>query len=195
MHIGFLYKHTHARTHARTHAHTHRERKRGRERVHVLICCFFVLIFVTNCLLLLLSLVCWSEYDNKFPKLRRRDAPKPTLESDSQNGENSTIVVYDFTYGNNQYQQTEVKQSLLCPWCVCRCRFKAIHPLLLHLKLDHSVFTFSYMVRDGTYWRVSLDAVTTLCVCPCSPLMEVTRSKCASTIVISACSLIWTGCS
>ena len=134
-----MYTHVHEHTYPPPHTHTHRERERELEFIHVLVCYHLFIVTIVSC--------CWTEYDNKFPKLRRRDAPKPTLVSNSHNGENSTIVVYDFTYGNNQYQQTEVKHSLLCPWCVYRCRFKEIHPLLLHLKLDHSVFTFSYMVR------------------------------------------------
>jgi hypothetical protein len=91
-----------------------------------------------------------AEYDNKFPKLRRRDAPKPSVDGGRENGDNGLSVVYTFMYDNNQYQQTTVRRSLLCPWCEVRCNLP--HDLMMHLKLYHSHFVFSYSVSHSCIW-------------------------------------------
>lgn len=54
-------------------------------------------------------------------------------------------IVYQFLYNNNSRQQTEACEDLHCPWCSLDC--VSLYALLKHLKLCHSRFTFTYVVR------------------------------------------------
>ena len=89
-----------------------------------------------------------SAYDSLLPNLRRRDA-KPQLASQYEVEEQA--VVYNFLYDGGKAQQTEPRYSFRCPWCQVNCQ--KVLPLLMHLQLNHSRFTFSYTVggRGGAW--------------------------------------------
>ena len=59
--------------------------------------------------------------------------------------EEEQAVVYNFLYDGGRAQQTEPRDSFRCPWCQVNCQ--KVLPLLMHLQLNHSRFTFSYTVR------------------------------------------------
>ena len=84
-------------------------------------------------------------YDSLLPNLRRRDAQQPV--SVQLDAEEQQVVVYNFLYDGGHAQQTETRHSFRCPWCQIDCR--KVLPLLMHLQLNHSRFTFSYTVRGG----------------------------------------------
>lgn len=51
-------------------------------------------------------------------------------------------LIYRFIYNNNLSQKTETCDTFLCPWCYLNCM--SLHPLLMHLRLCHDRFKFSY---------------------------------------------------
>lgn len=54
----------------------------------------------------------------------------------------SSHLIYRFIYNNNLSQKTETCDTFLCPWCYLNCM--SLHPLLMHLRLCHDRFKFSY---------------------------------------------------
>lgn len=55
------------------------------------------------------------------------------------------IVRYQFLYNASRRQQTETRNDFRCPWCSLHCL--QLPALLKHLRLCHSRFNFSHVVR------------------------------------------------
>lgn len=66
-------------------------------------------------------------------------------------------LIYRFIYNDNLSQKTAAWDEFLCPWCYLNCT--SLHPLLIHLRLCHDRFTFSYTPTEhGTQVDVSINA-------------------------------------
>lgn len=55
-------------------------------------------------------------------------------------------LIYRFIYNDNLSQKTEACDEFLCPWCYLNCT--SLHPLLMHLRLCHDRFIFSYTPKE-----------------------------------------------
>lgn len=58
----------------------------------------------------------------------------------------SSQLIYRFIYNDDLSQKTVTWDEFLCPWCDLNCR--SLHPLLMHLRLCHDRFKFSYTPKD-----------------------------------------------
>lgn len=77
-------------------------------------------------------------------------------------------LIYRFIYNDNLSQKTEAWDKFLCPWCYLNC--KSLHPLMIHLRLCHDRFKFSYtQMEDGIQVDVSINERYN---CALSPLKE-----------------------
>lgn len=77
-------------------------------------------------------------------------------------------LIYRFIYNDDLSQKTEAWDEFLCPWCYLNCI--SLHPLLMHLRLCHDRFKFSYTQKeDGIQLDVSINERY---MCALSPLKE-----------------------
>lgn len=88
-------------------------------------------------------------------------------------------LIYRFIYNDDLSQAQSLSQKtitwdeFLCPWCDLNCR--SLHPLLMHLRLCHDRFKFSYTPKDdGVQVDVSINSKYN---CALSPL-KTQRSEC-----------------
>lgn len=82
-------------------------------------------------------------------------------------------LIYRFIYNDDLSQKTVTWDEFLCPWCDLNCR--SLHPLLMHLRLCHDRFKFSYTPKeDGIQVDVSINSKYN---CALSPL-KTQRSEC-----------------
>lgn len=80
----------------------------------------------------------------------------------------SSHLIYRFIYNDDLSQKTEAWDEFLCPWCYLNCN--SLHPLLMHLRLCHDRFKFSYTPKeDGIQVDVSINERYN---CALSPLKE-----------------------
>lgn len=80
----------------------------------------------------------------------------------------SSHLIYRFIYNDDLSQKTEAWDEFLCPWCYLNCN--SLHPLLMHLRLCHDRFKFSYTPKDdGIQVDVSINDRYN---CALSPLKE-----------------------
>lgn len=80
----------------------------------------------------------------------------------------SSHLIYRFIYNDDLSQKTEAWNEFLCPWCYLNCT--SLHPLLMHLRLCHDRFKFSYTPKDdGIQVDVSINERYN---CALSPLKE-----------------------
>lgn len=80
----------------------------------------------------------------------------------------SSHLIYRFIYNNNLSQKTETCDTFLCPWCYLNCM--NLHPLLMHLRLCHDRFKFSYTPKEhGIQVDVSINERYS---CALSPLAD-----------------------
>ncbi|RZF43138.1 hypothetical protein LSTR_LSTR012558 [Laodelphax striatellus] len=79
-----------------------------------------------------------SNKENNKPGKQKKNEEMPVA-----NNATKLQIVYQFLYNNNSRQQTEACEDLHCPWCLLDCQ--SLYPLLKHLKLCHSRFTFTYV--------------------------------------------------
>lgn len=63
----------------------------------------------------------------------------------NNNSDEPMIVRYQFLYNASRRQQTETRNDFRCPWCSLHCL--QLPALLKHLRLCHSRFNFSHVVR------------------------------------------------
>lgn len=85
----------------------------------------------------------------------------------------SSHLIYRFIYNDDLSQKTVTWDEFLCPWCDLNCR--SLHPLLMHLRLCHDRFKFSYTPKDdGIQVDVSINSKYN---CALSPL-KTQRSEC-----------------
>lgn len=72
------------------------------------------------------------------------------------NADEKMQIVYQFIYNNNSRQQTEACADFHCPWCSLNC--VELYPLLKHLKLCHSRFTFTLSeIENGSRIDVAIN--------------------------------------
>lgn len=77
-------------------------------------------------------------------------------------------VIYRFIYNDDLSQKTDAWHEFFCPWCLLNCM--SLHPLLMHLRLCHDRFKFSYTPKDdGIQVDVSINERYN---CALSPLKE-----------------------
>lgn len=82
-------------------------------------------------------------------------------------------LIYRFIYNDDLSQKTENWDEFLCPWCDLNCH--SLHPLLMHLRLCHDRFKFSYTPKEeGIEVDVSINSKYN---CALSPLKS-QRSEC-----------------
>lgn len=75
-------------------------------------------------------------------------------------------LIYRFIYNDDLSQKTVTWDEFICPWCDLNCR--SLHPLLMHLRLSHDRFKFSYTPKDdGIQVDVSINEKY---ICALSPL-------------------------
>lgn len=83
-------------------------------------------------------------------KTSSRTSSNCSLEKNPVNGaEEPTVVRYQFLYNSSRRQQTETRNDFRCPWCSLHCL--QLPALLKHLRLCHSRFNFSHVVRISFY--------------------------------------------
>lgn len=84
---------------------------------------------------------------------------------------NGSHVIYRFIYNEDLSQKTDAWYEFFCPWCLLNCM--SLHPLLMHLRLCHDRFKFSYTPKeDGIQVDVSINERYN---CALSPLKEKTH--------------------
>lgn len=93
-------------------------------------------------------ILCFAEYSSTISTPSSSSASLD-ISSPSSSLSNPKPTVFNFLYNDNTEQQTQLKQTYTCPWCMLDCQ--KLYSLLQHMSSCHPRFNFTYSVSAVCY--------------------------------------------